>query len=107
MMNLWKLSSIVQEAVFRDVEQPFGVLQAHFGIIRGPSRIWKPLVLFWMMNAFVILHNIMIEDQEHEDLEAALISEHEEHPSRVPHMQANFRCFILELLPYCDSDAHY
>ncbi|XP_057793104.1 uncharacterized protein LOC131009711 [Salvia miltiorrhiza] len=32
---------VMQEAARKDVERAFGVLQARWGIIRGPSRLWK------------------------------------------------------------------
>lgn len=72
-----KLFSKVQEATRKDVEQAFGVLQARFGIIRGPSRLWQPSVLFLIMNACIIVQNMIIEDEANEDPEAALIFDHQ------------------------------
>ncbi|XP_057771126.1 protein ALP1-like [Salvia miltiorrhiza] len=54
---------VMQEAARKDVERAFGVLQARWGIIRGPSRLWKAELMSSIMFACIILHNMIIEDE--------------------------------------------
>jgi hypothetical protein len=52
-----------QEAAMKDVERAFGILQARFTIVRGPTRFWD------IMNACVIMHNMIIEDDHGKDVD--------------------------------------
>ena len=52
-----------QESARKDVERAFGVLQARFAIVRGPTRLWKLEVLKNIMKACIILHNMIFEDE--------------------------------------------
>ena len=45
------------------MERCFGVLQARFAIIRGPSRFWSKDDMTIIMKACIILHNMIIEDE--------------------------------------------
>ena len=47
----------------KDVERAFGVLQARFAIIYGPTRFFYPEMLQEIMKACIILHNIIVEDE--------------------------------------------
>ncbi|XP_062085722.1 uncharacterized protein LOC133791827 [Humulus lupulus] len=58
-----KLFSRCQEAVRKDVERAFGVLQSRFAIVRGPARFWQRDVLKDIMYACIILHTIIVEDE--------------------------------------------
>ncbi|XP_062099504.1 uncharacterized protein LOC133805359 [Humulus lupulus] len=58
-----KLFAQCQEAVRKDVERAFGVLQFRFAIVRGPTRFWQRDVLKDIMYACIILHNIIVEDE--------------------------------------------
>lgn len=58
-----KMFSKVQEATRKDVECAFGVLQARFAIIKGPSRMWQPAHLELIMNCCIILHNMIVEEE--------------------------------------------
>jgi hypothetical protein len=49
----------------KDVERAFGVLQAKFQICKGPSRSWKPKHMKCIMDAVVIMHNMVVEDERH------------------------------------------
>jgi hypothetical protein len=53
----------IQEAVRENVEYCFGVLQAHFAIIRGPARGWKKKDLHAIMTTYIILHNMIVENE--------------------------------------------
>jgi hypothetical protein len=59
----------VQEAARKDIERAFGVLQAKIAIVRGPSRFWDKGTLHDIMTTCVILHNMIIEDEKHLNLE--------------------------------------
>ena len=43
--NKKKYFAKAQEAVRKDVERAFGVLQAQFAIVRGPARMWDKATL--------------------------------------------------------------
>ncbi|XP_057775326.1 protein ALP1-like [Salvia miltiorrhiza] len=53
----------MQEAAMKDVERAFGVLQARWEMIRGPSRLWYKENITDIMYACIILHNMIIEDE--------------------------------------------
>jgi hypothetical protein len=52
-----------QEAVRKDVERAFGVLQSRFAIIRGPARFWDDKTLSEIITACIIMHNMIVEDE--------------------------------------------
>jgi hypothetical protein len=56
-----------QEAVRKDVERAFGVLQSRFAIVRGPARFWDEETLGDIMKACVIMHNMIVKDEEEID----------------------------------------
>ncbi|CAN1185621.1 hypothetical protein LINPERHAP2_LOCUS37664 [Linum perenne] len=58
-----KLFAKKQEAARKDVERAFGVLQARFAIINGPSRMWCKIIIGEIMRACIIMHNMIVEDE--------------------------------------------
>uniref|UniRef100_A0A0D3BLW2 DDE Tnp4 domain-containing protein n=1 Tax=Brassica oleracea var. oleracea TaxID=109376 RepID=A0A0D3BLW2_BRAOL len=50
-----------QEAVRKDVEHVFGVLQARFAVV--PSHLWYKDKIANIMRACIILHNMIVEDE--------------------------------------------
>uniref|UniRef100_A0A0D3DBK5 DDE Tnp4 domain-containing protein n=1 Tax=Brassica oleracea var. oleracea TaxID=109376 RepID=A0A0D3DBK5_BRAOL len=52
-----------QEAVRKDVERAFGVLQARFAIIKNPALFWDKVKIGKIMQACIILHNMIVEDE--------------------------------------------
>ncbi|XP_023874182.1 uncharacterized protein LOC111986730 [Quercus suber] len=58
-----KLFAKAQEANRKDVERAFGVLQARFAIVHGPARFFHSETLQDIMNACVILHNMIVEEE--------------------------------------------
>ena len=52
-----------QEAVRKDVERAFGVLQARFAVVRNPSNLWDKQKIGNIMRACIILHNMIVEDE--------------------------------------------
>ncbi|CAM6106316.1 unnamed protein product [Calypogeia fissa] len=56
-----------QEGARKDVERCFGVLQALFAITTNPSRLWSLSTMETIWKAAIIMHNMIIEDEEDED----------------------------------------
>uniref|UniRef100_A0A0D3CBN1 GRF-type domain-containing protein n=1 Tax=Brassica oleracea var. oleracea TaxID=109376 RepID=A0A0D3CBN1_BRAOL len=52
-----------QEAVRKDVERAFGVLQARFAVVKNPSNLWDKDKIANIMRACIILHNMIVEDE--------------------------------------------
>ncbi|XP_033133974.1 uncharacterized protein LOC103835502 [Brassica rapa] len=52
-----------QEAVRKDVERAFGVLQARFAIIKNPALFWDKVKIDKIMRACIILHNMIVENE--------------------------------------------
>ena len=67
--NKRKYFAKTQEAVRKDVEQAFGVLQARFAIVARPARGWKNINLANVMKSCIILHNMIVEDEQDSYLE--------------------------------------
>jgi hypothetical protein len=59
-----KLFARYQEGARKDVERAFGVLQSRFTIVRRPARLWKRKSVGRIMQACVILHNMIVEDEK-------------------------------------------
>ena len=59
-----------QQSVRKDVERCFRVLQARFAIFTSPARFWDSDMINTVWKAAIILHNMIIEDeQSHDNLE--------------------------------------
>uniref|UniRef100_A0A0D3EDF0 DDE Tnp4 domain-containing protein n=1 Tax=Brassica oleracea var. oleracea TaxID=109376 RepID=A0A0D3EDF0_BRAOL len=52
-----------QEAVRKDVERAFGVLQARFAIVKNPALFGDKVKIGKIMRACIILHNMIVEDE--------------------------------------------
>jgi hypothetical protein len=57
-----------QEACRKDVEHALGVLQSRWDIIRHPARTWSTEVMWEVMTAYVIMHNMIVEDVRDEGI---------------------------------------
>lgn len=79
--NKRKLFAKTQEALRKDVERAFGVLQARFAIVRGPARFWDQTTLKEIMTACIILHNMIVEDERDENQEPTTYDTHDEIPT--------------------------
>jgi len=67
--NKRKYFARAQEAVRKDVERAFGVLQSRFAIVRGPAHFWDDITLGYIIKVCVIMHNMIIEDEGEVDTE--------------------------------------
>lgn len=65
-----KLFASHQESARKDVERAFGVLQARFSIVRGLAKYFCQSVPNDIKMAYIILHNIIIEDERDSYLRA-------------------------------------
>jgi hypothetical protein len=97
----------MQEALRKDVERVFGVLQACFSIVSQPAQSWKKLNLHKVMKICVILHNMIVEDEREspEDFEF----DHSPVPAIVPErsQSADFSAFVQNVLNIQDEVAHH
>ncbi|XBH75461.1 hypothetical protein VPH35_102216 [Triticum aestivum] len=59
-----KLFAAHQEGARKDVERAFGVLQGRFSILRRPARLYDRGDIEKVMIACIILHNMVVEDEE-------------------------------------------
>jgi hypothetical protein len=59
-----KLYAKHQESARKDVECAFGVLQSRFDIVHRDARLWKRGDVVNIMQACVILHNMIVEDEK-------------------------------------------
>ncbi|KAK3218940.1 hypothetical protein Dsin_012910 [Dipteronia sinensis] len=57
-----------QEAVRKDVERAFEVLQSRWHIVKGPARMWNARDLEKIMKTCIILHNMIIESEHHQGI---------------------------------------
>ncbi|GJT65496.1 ALP1-like protein isoform X1 [Tanacetum coccineum] len=53
----------VQESSRKDIERAFGVLQGRWGIIRQPARACQINMLKKIMYCYIILHNMILDDE--------------------------------------------
>jgi hypothetical protein len=63
-MEKHKLYTLKQEGCRKDIERAFGVLQSCFNIVCRPSRLWKRKSVGRIMKTYVILHNMIVEDEK-------------------------------------------
>ena len=48
------------------MDHTFGVLQSWFIIVRWPARLWKRNSVGRILLAYVVLHNMIVEDEREE-----------------------------------------
>ncbi|CAL1411095.1 unnamed protein product [Linum trigynum] len=76
-----------QEAHRKDVDRAFGILQARWAIVRGPARSWDVATINDIILTCIILHNMIIEDEQvdsDDEMEDSLDYEvHDQQPTNV------------------------
>ena len=96
-----------QEACKKDIERAFGVLQARFAIVVGLACFWKKHILHDIMSAYIIMHDMIIENVRHID---APILDWREAPILTVEMvedeNTQFREFLSRHRQIKDKDAH-
>jgi hypothetical protein len=59
----------MQSGAHKDVECAFRVLQARWKVVKNPCRSWDLEAIDNIMMACIIIHNMIIQDEQEEDLE--------------------------------------
>ena len=54
----------VKKGVRKDVERPFGILQASWAIAKNPVCQWDLKTISDIMFACTIMHNMILEDEQ-------------------------------------------
>lgn len=62
--DVQKHFAAAQEALRKDVERAFGVLQARFAIVARPIKLWTLQKIGDVMKCCIILHNMIIADDK-------------------------------------------
>ncbi|XP_075665731.1 uncharacterized protein LOC142635468 [Castanea sativa] len=106
-----KLFAATQEAHRKDVERAFGVLQAHFAIVRGHT-LFHLETLQKIMKACIILHNMIVEDERNDNevvnLDCEQIDGVDNPPMQVLHEQNDeFLSCIERYGRIRDRDIHF
>ena len=70
-----KLFALMQEGAREDVECAFGVLQSRFDIVRRPARLWKQGDVINIMQACVILQNMIVKCEKESTREVLDLNE--------------------------------
>ncbi|KAK9129149.1 hypothetical protein Sjap_009636 [Stephania japonica] len=96
-----------QEACRKDVERAFGVLQARFAIIAGPSRFWATNVLQDIMRTCIIMHNMIIEDERDLSVPIGQARKHQFDVEVALDENERFDEFLKRNKDIKDKDAHY
>ncbi|XP_021980383.1 uncharacterized protein LOC110876522 [Helianthus annuus] len=72
-----------QMSARKDVERAFDILKQRWHIIKYPARAWSPAKIRRVMYACIILHNMILEDEEQ------IICQYNEHEMDVPIEEVN------------------
>ncbi|KAI7943845.1 hypothetical protein MJO28_011373 [Puccinia striiformis f. sp. tritici] len=97
----------MQEALRKDVERGFGVLQARFAIVAQPARGWNRQKLNRIMKTCIILHNMIVEDERGslEDFAYESTSTTLVEPARTESVE--FSEFLKNCVAVRDTTAHH
>ena len=104
-----QLYAKMQEAVRKDVERCFGVLQARFALVRNPARLWDLETLRIVWKAAVIMHNMIVEDEAHlHDLDQDYMNEyHSVTVHRRPHRLLTFDMLLESTIDIRNPQLHF
>ena len=95
---------MLQESCRKDVEMAFGVLQQRWQIISRPSNLWLQKDMKTTITACIILHNMIVEDQQGD------ISDNFQDIENRPCFRSDtgdIRHFICAMKNFQDRDQHH
>uniref|UniRef100_A0A0D3BP81 DDE Tnp4 domain-containing protein n=1 Tax=Brassica oleracea var. oleracea TaxID=109376 RepID=A0A0D3BP81_BRAOL len=103
-----------QEAVRKDVERAFGVLQARFAIVKNPALCWDKVKIGKIMRACIILHNMIVENERDQHTQFDLSSFQQGEDSGSSHVDLTYSTDIPTNIAnqmgvrtrICDKQAH-
>ncbi|KAI4974110.1 hypothetical protein ZWY2020_046845 [Hordeum vulgare] len=76
-----------QEGARKDVERAFGVLQSRFAIVRGPAKEWKHKEITDVMEACVIMHNMIVQEDRQTSRQRCTLTQWEKESRLVTHAE--------------------
>ncbi|GAA0161084.1 hypothetical protein LIER_17485 [Lithospermum erythrorhizon] len=82
--NKKKYFAKVHESLRKDIERAFGILQSRFAIVRDPAHYFDTDDLKEIMMACIIMHNMIIENEQDMDQEATKFYEYEQDHNSAP-----------------------
>ena len=94
-----------QAAARKDVERAFGILQSQFSIVRGQARFWDQEILWYIMTACVIMHNMIIENERGQAVDYSVYDLMGQ-PVRVRRREERVARFIASYHSIRDDDVH-
>uniref|UniRef100_A0A0D3CE70 DDE Tnp4 domain-containing protein n=1 Tax=Brassica oleracea var. oleracea TaxID=109376 RepID=A0A0D3CE70_BRAOL len=105
-----------QEAVRKDVERAFGVLQARFAVVRNPSNLWDKNKIGNIMRACIILHNMIVEYerdsytnasefQQGEDVDPTFVVKRTTNLDLTLGDQESWRVITKDIIGHCQTEA--
>jgi hypothetical protein len=71
--RMQKLFASAQEAKRKDIERAFGILQARFHILTSGCRLWDRQAMKMVIKTCVILHNMIIDFERANNVDATYI----------------------------------
>ena len=83
-----------QEAVRKDVERAFGVLQARFAIVKNPALSWDKVKIGKIMRACIIFHNMIVEDKQDEYTQYDVSDFQQREDSKSSHVDFTYSIYI-------------
>ncbi|CAL5330637.1 unnamed protein product [Camellia sinensis] len=100
--------AMMQESARKDVERAFGVLQSRFAIIGGAVHFWDSKMLANIMKTYIILHNMIVEDEREEHLDFNYEISSTNTPVQLSSTPTNdFQTFLSRHLGIRDKDAYH
>ncbi|KAL6558388.1 hypothetical protein OROMI_018738 [Orobanche minor] len=87
-----------QEAVRKDVERAFGVLQNRWHIVKGSARMWKVQYLGKIMKTCIILHNMIIESERRQGIDPEDWVPHADEKIEKVNLQRNHTVLVSRMI---------
>ncbi|KAK3200421.1 hypothetical protein Dsin_023836 [Dipteronia sinensis] len=93
-----KIFSEHQEAVRKDVERAFGVLQSRWHIVKGPTRMRNARDLGKIMKTCIILHNMIIESEHHQGINPESWQPHGDEMVEDVHLEYDYTFLVSRMI---------